>query len=117
MQHKTGQFEMKDEGTRRTLVPQRQADFQRGLAHFVAWYNQFRPHSTLEGRTPNEVYLQLRPATRQPRLEPRKRWPRRSPCAVPHTLVAGQPGDQFTLEVDFYGGAPHLPVISLRRAA
>ncbi|MCP4251016.1 MAG: transposase family protein [bacterium] len=108
---------MKDEGTRRILVPQRRATFARQLTHFVVWYNAYRPHGAIEGRTPNEVYFRLRPAKCRPRIEPRARWPRSSPCAGPRTLIAGQPGDRFTLEVDFHGGARHLPVVSLRRAA
>ena len=108
---------MKDECTRRILVPQRRTNFRRELNHFFAWYNAHRPHAALAGRTPNEVYFRLRPANRRPRIEPRKRWPRRSPCAGPRTLVAGQPGDRCTLEVDFHGGARHLPIISLKRAA
>jgi transposase InsO family protein len=34
---------MKDEGTRRLLVPQRRSDFQRELSHFFAWYNPTFP--------------------------------------------------------------------------
>ena len=45
------------------------------------------------------------------------RWPRPSPCARPSTLIAGQPGDRFTLDVDFQDGRQHLPIISLKRAA
>ena len=87
------------------------------LNHFFAWYNACRPHTTLEGGTPNEVYFRLRPANRRPRIEPRKRWPRRAPCAGPRTLIAGRPGDRFKLEVDFHGGARQLPIVSLKRAA
>ena len=79
-----------------------------------------RPESTflaVEGRTPHEVYFRWRPASRRPGIEPRKRWPRRWPCARPRTLIAGQPGDRFTLEVDLYGGAQHLLIVSLKRAA
>jgi putative transposase len=108
---------MKDEATRRILVPQRRAVFAMELTHFLTWYNRCRPHAALGGRTPDEVYFRLRPANRRPRLEPRNRWPRRSPCAGPQTLVAGQPGDRFTLEVDFCGGVRHLPIVSLKRAA
>ena len=108
---------MKDEGTRRWLVPQRQTDFQRELTHFVAWYNEYRPHPAFGGSTPDEVYFRLRPANRRPRIEPRQRWPRRSPCAGPQTLIAGQPGDRFTLGIDFCGGLRHLPIVSLKRAA
>jgi len=108
---------LKDEGTRRILIPQRQTDFSWEINSFFVWYNENRPHTTLDGRTPNEVYFQLRPAHRRPRIEPRKNWPRRSPCAGTCALVAGQPGDRFTLQVDFHDGQRHLPIVSLRRAA
>jgi putative transposase len=108
---------MKNEATRRIVVPLRQAGFRRELASFFAWYNEHRPHTTLHGKTPNEVYFRFRPANERPRIEPRERWPRRTPCAVPRTLIAGQPGDRFTFQVDFHDGRRHLPVVSLRRAA
>jgi transposase InsO family protein len=108
---------IRDEGTRRILVPQRRTDLHREVDHFFAWHNAHRPHAALEGSPPNEVYFRLRPANRRPRIEPRKRRPRRSPCAGPRTLIAGQPGDRFTLEADFYGGQRHLPIVSLKRAA
>ena len=108
---------MEDEGTRRILVPQRRNTFRSEISSFVTWFNQHRPHMTLEGRTPNEVYLRLRPANLRPRIEPRKRWPRGAPCAVPRTLIAGQPGDRVAMQVDFYDGKRHLPIVSLKRAA
>jgi transposase InsO family protein len=108
---------MKDEGTRRMLVPRRRSTFRYVIGDFFAWYNEWRPHTALEGRTPNEVYFRLRPVNRRPRIEPRARWPRRSPCARPRTLIAGQPGDRFTLKVELLGGQRHLPVVSLKRAA
>jgi len=108
---------MKDEGTRRILVPHRRTDLRTELGFFFAWYNGHRPHMTLAGLTPNEVYFRRRPANRRPRIEPRKRWPRGAPCARPRTLVAGQPGDRFALEVAFHDCRSHLPIVSLKRAA
>ena len=108
---------MKDEVTRRILVPQRQAAFRKELTSYLAWYNEHRPHATLRGSTPNEAYFRLRPANRLPRIEPRERWPRPSPCARPSTLIAGQPGDRFEIEVGFHDGRRHLPIVSLKRAA
>jgi putative transposase len=108
---------MKNEATRRIVVPLRCELFRRELKTYFAWYNEHRPHATLAGKTPNEVYLRLRPANERPRIEPRERWPRRTPCAVPRTLIAGQPGDRFTFQVDFHDGRRHLPIVSLRRAA
>ncbi len=108
---------MKDEATRRILIPQHRAALHRDLNAFFAWYNEHRPHTTLEGKTPNEIYLRLRPANHRPRIEQRKRWPRGTPCAVPQTLIAVQPGDRFTLQVDFQDGKRHLPIVLLKRAA
>jgi len=108
---------MKDECTRRTLVSTRRETLRRELLSFVDWYNEHRPHTTLAGKTPNEVYFDRQPASRRPRIEPRSRWPRPSPCARPQTLVAGQPGDRFEMQVDRYQGRQHLPVVTLRRAA
>jgi len=50
-------------------------------------------------------------------IEPRRRWPRSSRCAVPRTLVAGQPGDRFAIAVDFHAGRRHRPIVTLKRAA
>jgi hypothetical protein len=44
-------------------------------------------------------------------------WSRGSPCAKPQTLVAGQPGDKLTLQIDFHEGRKHLPIVTLKRAA
>ncbi len=108
---------MKDEAMRRIVIPPRRAALCRELNAFIAWYNEHRPHATLEGETPNEVYFRLRPANHRPRIEPRKRWPRSASCAAPRTIVAGQLGDRFALQVDFQDGKRHLPIVSLKRAA
>ena len=100
-----------------TLVPLRRRAFLRELRYLAAWYNSHRPHMTLGGRTPDEVYHRLGPMNRQPRFEPRANWPRSSPCAKPVTLVKGQPGTRPKMDVQFSGGRRHLPVVSLKRAA
>ena len=99
------------------LIPLRPESLRRELAAIFDWYNEHRPHAGLAGKTPNEVYRVLRAANRCPRVEPRKRWPRGSPCARPRTLVAGQPGDRFKVRVEFHAGRRHLPIVSLCRAA
>ena len=108
---------MKDECTRRILVPYRRNACRRELLSFTNWFNEHRPHTTLAGRTPNEVYFGRRPTNRRPRIEPRQHWPRGSRCARPQTLVAGQPGDRFKVRVEFHAGRRNLPVVSLHRAA
>jgi len=52
-----------------------------------------------------------------PELEPRSRWPRGSPCAAPQVEIEGEPGDPAVIEIDYFAGRRHLPVISARRAA
>jgi len=99
------------------LVPYSRESFHRELNAIIEWYNRHRPHEWLGGRTPNEVYHGTFPGHRRPRYEPRARWPRGSPCAKPWALVRGRPGARLALEVRFYRGRRHLPVITLRRAA
>jgi putative transposase len=99
------------------IVPLVRHSFLRQLTLFISWYNQSRPHTTLQGATPDEVYFNRKPANRQPRFEPRTAWPRGSPCAAPQTLVMGQPGVNLDLKVKFPAGRRHLPVVTLTRAA
>jgi putative transposase len=99
------------------LVPTRRAAMRRETGLLVSWYNEHRPHSTLGGRTPDEVYFGRFPANRRPRIEPRPKWPRGSPCAWPQALVAGNPGARFDLEVEHLDGHAALPIVRLRRAA
>ena len=99
------------------LVPYRREAFQRELDAIMQWYNQYRGHATLGGKTPNEVYDRHYPANRKPRFEPRSRWPRGSACAKPWALVRGSPGAKLTLEVSFHAGKKHLPVVRLKRVA
>ena len=108
---------MKDGGMRKIMVPTKHDAMRSEIRYFIEWYNDNRPHSALNSRTPNEVYNSSRPANRRPCIEPREHWQRRSPCANPCTLVAGKPGDQFTLRVNYHAARSHLPVVSLQRAA
>jgi len=80
------------EALQRLTVPTRRTSMQREMVVMLEWYNQHRPHTTLGGKTPDEVYYRRFPANRKPRLEPRAKWARKSRCAGPQTLVAGKPG-------------------------
>jgi transposase InsO family protein len=99
------------------VVPLTRCALRRELDWFVRWYNAHRPHTTLSGATPDEVYFARGPACRAPRFEPRPGWPRASPCASPQTLVKGQPGVALELTVTCLGRRRHLPLVSLKRAA
>ena len=105
------------ESLRQIVVPEDQAEFERELSLIVHWYNEYRPHDTLDGKTPNEVYFSRPPANEQPRLEPRVRWPRGSPCAAPLVPLEGNPGDPIVVELDFLKGRRHLPILRAKRAA
>ncbi|MCP4006639.1 MAG: transposase [bacterium] len=100
---------MKQECTRCLLVPMSLAAMQRELGLYATWYNTVRPHTTLDGRTPHEVWTGGRIARRR-RLEPRPKWPRgiRRRCGC---------GDRCDLMVNCVGGRKHLPGIELHRAA
>ena len=91
--------------------------FRREVGLAINWYNEHRPHMTLGGRTPNEVYAGGYPANRKPRYEPRERWPRSSVCAKPVTLVKGRPGARIEIDVDFASSRRHLPIVRVKRAA
>ena len=99
------------------LIPLREDSFRREMGAIADWYNQHRPHMTLGGKTPNEVYEASFPTNRKPRIEPRPGWPRGSPCAKPWALVGGKPGQRFNTTVTFHAKRRHLPVVTLKRAA
>jgi putative transposase len=99
------------------VVPLLRRAFAHELQLFVTWYNTHRPHTTLKCATPDEVYFRRRPAVRAPRFEPRPGWPRASPCALPHTLVKGQPGATLDLDLKSIAHRRHLPLVTLTRAA
>jgi putative transposase len=98
-------------------VPEDQPQFEREVGFLIDWYNECRPHDTLGGRTPNEVYFSRPPANEQPRIEPRRHWPRGSPCAKPQVGIEGEPGDPFIFTIDCHEGRRHLPVIRAHRVA
>ena len=99
------------------LIPEDQARFERELSLVRDWYNEHRAHETLGGKTPNEVFYSRPAANEQPRLEPRKHWPRGSPCAAPQVDIEGEPGDPIRIEIDCLEGRRHLPIVRARRVA
>ncbi len=98
-------------------VPEHQPDFEHEVGLAIDWHNAHRPHETLDGKTPNEVYFSRPPANERPRIEPRPRWPRGSPCAKPQVLINGGADDPVIIEIDCLEGRHHLPIIRARQAA
>lgn len=101
---------MKTECTRRILVPLRLDAMRHELSRYATWYNEHRPHQSLAGKTPIEVYHGDRPTVHRGGFEPRSRWP----------LPAGS-GRRCTprldLVVTFLDGRRHLPIVELKAAA
>ncbi len=108
---------IKSECTRMLIVSYDRSILWRELSLFVKWYNSHRPHSTLEARTPDEVYFDLPPACRVARFEPRRRWPRDLRCAGPQAPVRAQRGQHLDLNVTYLVGRRHLPIVDLKKAA
>jgi putative transposase len=108
---------LKEEGLRETLIPLTKSAFDRELTLFVSWYNQHRPHSSLDAATPDEIYFGRRSATTQPRFEPRSRWPRNAPCAEPRAPVRERRGAGLELSLRFLARRRHLPIVLLKHAA
>jgi transposase InsO family protein len=99
------------------VVAEDQAEFEHEVALIIDWYNEHRPHDTLDGKTPNEVYFSRPPANQRPRIEPRKTWPSGSPCGKPQVDIDGAFGDPVIIEIECHKGRRYLPVIRTRRAA
>ena len=98
---------LKDECTRRlVLVAFSRNAFRRELSAYGTWYNEWRPHTHLGGKAPQEV-LDGRPTTRRC-FETRPRW--RSARQL-------ERAEKLQLVVGYIGGRKHLPTIELRRAA
>jgi putative transposase len=108
---------LKNECTRRLLVPYSRPRFKKELSLYVGWYNNHRPHDALESRTPDEIYSGLAPACLAPRFEPRQHYPRGSRCAGPQAAVRGRRGQRLQLSVQYMSRRRHLPVVELRPAA
>lgn len=108
---------LKDECTRRIVVPLRRRDMRRELTCHLGWYNEHRPHEYLGGRTPNEVYHDRPAASEMPRIEVRPHWPRGASCAAPTAAIDGDPGQKVVLVVSYHAGRKNLPVVKLKRVA
>ncbi len=108
---------MKNECTRRIVVPMSKDKLRKELSLYTFWYNHYRPHQALTGCTPDEVYFRQRPANERARYEPRTSWPRNSSCAAPWVTVKGRRGVKLSLRLQYLEGRQHLPVLSLRRVA
>jgi hypothetical protein len=108
---------LKEEFLRTISIPLRLEDFQTEVRWIVEYYNWHRPHTFLNGRTPNEACFPNIPANINPRFEPRKRWPTESKCAAPQAPLKDESGTTFSLHISYYEGRKHLPIVELKAVA
>jgi putative transposase len=101
--------------TRRILVPLSKNEMAHETKLFFSWYNEYRPHMTLSGKTPNEVYYNRRAANSKPRIETRPLAKHQTPCASPRMCIAGRAGAKVKVRLDFLEGRLHLPIIKVER--
>jgi len=106
---------MKEECTRRIIVPVNKNDFEKELSLWRHWYNSCRPHMTLKGRTPDEIYFNLRATNTLPRIEPRPKVRHSTLCAKPRVMMAGKAGRHVDLRLLFLEGRSHLSVLTIQR--
>jgi len=99
---------LKDEWLRRVIIPLRLEAMRKELLVYTSWFNEHRPHQSLEGRTPLEVYDDRTPANEAARFEPRPKW-----SAAGRAMSC----ERLTLVVAHHQGRKHLPIIELQRAA
>ncbi len=108
---------LKEEMLRRGEVPLRRDELRALLTSYIIWFHELRPHQGLAGRTPNEICFGHKPANEKARIEPRARWPRRAPCALPSAAQRGRSGRVVELAVHHHAADTRLPVVELRPAA
>jgi len=104
---------LKDECTRRILVPMGLGDFRKEIRLFGIWYNACRPSQALAGRTPLEVFAEGERdrkdgavASEQAPIQRERASPRRNVDTPP-----------LALHVTCLEGREHLPIVELRKAA
>jgi hypothetical protein len=89
---------IKDECTRRILVPLREDAIRREITFYIDWYNQNRPHQSLGGRIPMDAYFGIDDEI--------TRFETQGEDAVPIQLI-----------VTRFESRRHLPIVELKRAA
>jgi putative transposase len=105
---------LKTECTRRIIIPFNLKQFYAEITLYLRWYNEHRPHSSLGGRTPNEVSENRIPVKGSPRFETR---PRASPTNSETPIPLSIRSSKLHLDITYLEGRKHLPIVTLRNAA
>ena len=89
---------IKNECTRRILVPLREDAIRHEITLYTDWYNQHRPHQSLGGRLPMDIYFGIEED-------------------IVSLETRGENAVTIRLAVTRIEGRGHLPVVELKRAA
>ena len=108
---------LKEEYLYRLLIPLRMDAMRWEIACNADWYNEHRPHQSLDGATPLEMVEGTTAANLKPRYEPRRQWPSDAPCVAPYAPPKPDQGVPLTLVIRFADRHKKLPIIELRQAA
>jgi len=99
---------LKRECTRRIRIPLGLEVMRREVSLHAMWYNESRPHQSLDGMTPEERYDGGQAHHRAGPVEPRRRWPLDEET---------RRVKRIHLVVEFLEGRWHLPIVELKRVA
>jgi putative transposase len=105
----------KDGCTRRIVVPISKDDMIHETKLFFDWYNAYRPHTTLNGKTPNEVSYHRHATNAKHRIETHPNVKHATLCAKPRMCIANQSGTKIKLRLEFLEGRLYLPIIRVER--
>ena len=97
-------------------MPLSVAPLQDELLRHVAWYNEYRPHQSLAGRTPNEIYDGTRSARDASRFETRTE-PRNGKNDAIDEQDQVEYVTKLRLVVSQLDCRSHVPIVKLERAA
>jgi len=86
------------------------------LLRYVTWYDEYRPHQSLAGCTPNEIDDGTRSARDASRFETRTE-PRNGKNDAVDEQVQVEHVTKLRLVVSQLDGRAHLPIVKLERAA
>jgi hypothetical protein len=103
---------MKQECTRRILIPFGIDAMYFEIDACIRWYSTVRPHSALDGATPNEIYSGGSPGN-VVRFETRPRYPIAKARGSPEVERV----NHLKLRVTYLEGCRHLPCVELDHAA
>jgi transposase InsO family protein len=102
---------IKEEGIRPTTVPLALIAMCRIVSLYACWYNACRPHSSLGGAAPFEIYFGRQLAHQKPRFEPRARYPVKR-----GEKLRARRGAKVCLEIEYLDGKKHLPIVTVKAA-